>query len=234
MSPRASSPKAAFVAEVARSSRTSGWRPAGTAPEDLEAALLDEHVADDAEERRRRGRARRRAQHEVAEVHARLARHGGGVMAPVPRERERRTRAREEAGRDDAQPRGEQAIAHPQQRARRLAQRGLDEDDEPALGEQLVTPREHAPGEALEPPVGRSFGEKELAEEVRGDDELEAPEDARAPPARDRPPGSPAPPRCRPTRSRAPPRSAPAAPDPRRPSRRREPARAPAVPTPAP
>jgi len=45
-------------------------------------------------------------------------------------------------------------------------------DDEPTGGEQLVAPREHAPRERVEA-ARRRLGEVELAQQVRGDDELE-------------------------------------------------------------
>ena len=131
---------------AAHEPRTPRWRaipggragrsvPAGgAAGVELEAPFLGQRIADDAVARCARRRRRPIAQHQVAEVDARAGSPTPArVVAPVALARQRRARARPEAGRDDLQcpQQRQQQVAHRQQLARRLAQRGLDEDTVP-------------------------------------------------------------------------------------------------------
>ena len=96
-------------------------------------------------------------------------------MAPVALARERRARARPEAGRDNLQIRQrQQLIANREQLARRLAQRGLDEDHRPARRQQPVHPGAHAARARVDAFLQRLVDEQ-LAQQMRGDDEVEAP-----------------------------------------------------------
>ena len=145
------------------------------ADEEAEAALLREGVADDAIEGARWGRLA--GEDQVAEVDARARRNGSGVVAPVASRASAGQGPVQKQGATTWRPAASSLIAHGQQLARRLAQRGLDQDQDvppgPSSASDQARTRRARSVDAL---VGRAIDE-ELVQEVRRDDQVEAPAD---------------------------------------------------------